>query len=268
MKIAVSAEGIDLDAGIASRFGASAYLLIVDTETGELEAVPNPSASSHQRGAGMQTVVLAISKDVTAVLTGYCSPVVQRHLSAAGIEVLTGLSGTVRDAVEHYQAGYLRRDAAESKPGPTARWTSRAAVVLALRSSTKQFAFMLPILVGVVLLIGLFNTFVSPELLSGIFTGNTALDALWGACFGSILAGNPINSYIIGGGLLQYGVSLFAVTAFIVTWVTVGVVQLPAEIAALGTRFALVRNALCFVVALPVAVVTVVILNLITGWTL
>ena len=54
-------------------------------------------------------------------------------------------------------------------------------------------------------------------------------------------------------------------TAIIVTWVTVGLVQLPAEIASLGLRFALLRNALCLVLAIPVAILTVMILNFITG---
>jgi len=138
-------------------------------------------------------------------------------------------------------------------------------LVRALRSSVKQFANILPILIGVVLCIGLFNAFVSKEALASIFSGNAVVDTLWGACFGSILAGNPINSYVIGASLLNHGVSLFAVTALIVTWVTVGLVQLPAEIASLGLRFALLRNGLCLILAIPVAILTVVILNFIIG---
>jgi hypothetical protein len=124
---------------------------------------------------------------------------------------------------------------------------------------------MLPILAGVMLLIGLFNAFVSRELLVSLFPGNVMLDTFWGACAGSIFAGNPINSYVIGGELLTRGVSLFAVTALIVTWVTVGLVQLPAEMNALGPRFAILRNAMCFLLSLPIAIITVVILNLVTS---
>jgi len=111
----------------------------------------------------------------------------------------------------------------------------------------------------------LFNAVVSKDFVASIFSANTALDTLLGASFGSILAGNPINSYVIGGELLEYDVSLFAVTALIIAWITVGVVQLPAEIAALGRRFALVRNAVSFVVALVIAIVTVEASNSITG---
>ena len=133
----------------------------------------------------------------------------------------------------------------------------------ATRSSARQFINLLPVLIGVVLLIGLFNAFISKDFLVSIFSGNMALDTLWGACFGSILAGNPINSYVIGGELLKYNISLFAVTALIVTWVTVGLVQLPAEIAALGRRFALLRNGLSFIFSIPIAIVTVLIVNII-----
>jgi len=118
---------------------------------------------------------------------------------------------------------------------------------------------------GVVLLIGLFNAFVSRDLLASVFSGNPLLDTFWAACFGSFLAGNPLNSYVIGGELLRYGGSLYAVTALIIAWVTVGLVQLPAEIAALGRRFALVRNAASFLLAIAIAIFTVVVVNLIRG---
>jgi len=90
------------------------------------------------------------------------------------------------------------------------------------------------------------------------------IDPFVGAVFGSILAGNPINSYIIGGELLRNGVSLFAVTAFIVAWVTVGVIQFPAESMMLGKRFAAVRNLTSFILCIIIAVVTVFSLGLFT----
>jgi Uncharacterized conserved protein len=265
MKIAISADGADLNARVAQRFGTSKYLVVIDLDSGDFEAVPNPAASG-QRGAGMQAVVLAISKDVKAVLTGYCGPAAQNQLTSNGIEVISGLSGTVEELVERYKKGVLQKQAeTEAEHGAKGRRIDRVILLHAAKSSARQFASLLPILISVVLLIGLFNAFVSKEFLASVFSGNPVLDTLWGACFGSILAGNPINSYVIGGELLKYGVSLFAVTALIITWVTVGLVQLPAEIAALGGKFALVRNAVSFVLFIAVAILTVVVFNLITG---
>jgi predicted Fe-Mo cluster-binding NifX family protein len=265
MKIAVSADGADSEAKVAQKFGTAEYLIIIDLDSGDFEAIPNPGASG-QRGAGVQAVVLAISKDVKTVLTGWCSPAVRNQLTANGIEVISGLSGTVGELVEKYRKGDLQKQVeAEVEPAAGRRRIDGAALLQAARSAARQFASLLPILIDVVLLIGLFNAFVPKELLASILSGNPVLDTLWGACFGSILAGNPINSYVIGGELLKHGVSLFAVTAFIITWVTVGLAQLPAEIAALGKKFALVRNAISFVLFTAAAALTVVVFNLVMG---
>ena len=261
MKIAISSEGPDLEAKTANRLGTSQYLIVVDLKTMAVEAVPNPGASA-QSGAGVQAVALAVSNEVNTVLTGYCSPIAEGYLSANGIEVLTGISGTVAEVVEKFKRDNLQNYQYESIGRAK---LDKPALSHALRSSYNQFISPLPIMIGVVLLIGLFNAFVSKGLLSLIFSGNRALDTLLGACLGSILAGNPINSYIIGGELLEYGVSLFAVTALIIAWVTVGLIQLPAEIVALGRRFAMVRNTISFVLSIAIAIITVVILDLIKG---
>jgi len=136
-------------------------------------------------------------------------------------------------------------------------------LIVAFHKALKRFISALPTITGVVLLIGLFKTFITPKMITSVFTGEPFKDTLLGSLFGSILTGNPITSYIIGGELLKDGVSLFAVTAFIVAWVTVGIFQLPAEALFLGKKFALIRNILSFVLAIVVAVATVLTLEVI-----
>jgi len=126
----------------------------------------------------------------------------------------------------------------------------------ALRKSGRQMQMMLPVLLGVILLVGLFKTFVSQAWISSVFTGQPVTDAVFGAALGSVLAGNPVNSYVVGRGLLDLGVGWVGVAAFILTWVTVGVVQLPAEIAALGPRFGIFRAVTAFILAIPLAYIT------------
>jgi predicted Fe-Mo cluster-binding NifX family protein len=265
VKIAISTERADLASNVADRFGLSPYLLVVDTQTMDFKALANPRALSRP-SAGVQAVVFAISEGVEVVLTGYCGPAAYDQLVSNGIKVITNVSGMAEEAIKKYKAGGFSQGlAVEEEKEQTTRYVNRGTLVRALRSSVRQFVNILPIMIGVVLCIGLFNAFVSTEALASIFSGNVVGDTLWGACFGSILAGNPINSYVIGAALLNHGISLFAVTAFIITWVTVGLVQLPAEIASLGLRFALLRNALCLVLAVPVAILTVMLLNFIIG---
>lgn len=122
---------------------------------------------------------------------------------------------------------------------------------------------MFPVILGVVLLIGLFKTFVTEEMIAVLFQGIVFIDGFIGSIIGSIFTGNAITSYIIGHELLIKNVSLFAVTAFIVSWVTVGVVQLPAEMAALGKRFSVLRNGISFLLSFVVAGIVTLIMGLI-----
>lgn len=140
---------------------------------------------------------------------------------------------------------------------------NRKSIFLSISGAFKSFGSAIPLFIGIILLLGLLRTYVPPKLISSIFKGKVFTDTILGSIFGSISAGNAVTSYIIGGELLKEGISLFAVTAFIVAWVTVGVIQLPAEAAILGKRFAVLRNVLSFVLSIAVAIGAVMTLGLI-----
>jgi len=136
-------------------------------------------------------------------------------------------------------------------------------ILASFYKSFKTFVTSFPMLFGVILLLGLFRMNVSPQLISSIFKGELLRDTIIGSLIGSISAGNAITSYIIGVELLNEGISLFAVTAFIVAWVTVGVIQFPAEAAILGKRFAFARNLMSFILAILVSMIVVTTLMII-----
>ena len=119
-----------------------------------------------------------------------------------------------------------------------------------------------PIILGTIILVSLASILIPKSFYTAIFQNNL-IDPIVGSAIGSILAGNPVTSYILGGELLKQGVSLIAVTAFIVAWVTVGIVQLPAESMILGKRFAITRNIVSFILSIIVAILTYVILTII-----
>lgn len=132
-----------------------------------------------------------------------------------------------------------------------------------LKQSIASFLYLVPMLFGIMLFIGLIKVFITSGMIKSFFTGYGLPDALIGSVFGSISAGNPITSYIISGELLKSGVSLFAVTAFILAWVTVGIVQFPAESEILGKKFAIQRNILSFLLSIAVAAATVYTLGVV-----
>lgn len=131
-----------------------------------------------------------------------------------------------------------------------------------ISKAAKGLWISFPSLIGVLLLVSLTNALVPSSYYSKLFTGNYITDSLIGGILGSIFAGNPLTSYIIGSEFLLQGVSLLAVTAFLVSWVTVGLVQLPAESILLGKKFALTRNITAFFFSIIVAALTVMVVNL------
>jgi len=135
--------------------------------------------------------------------------------------------------------------------------TFRQAAIKAEKGLWEAF----PMILGTILLISLISTLIPKSFYTNIFSKNIILDSFIGSLVGSISAGNTITSYILGGELLTQGISLLAVTAFLVAWVTVGLIQLPAESAILGKKFALLRNASSFILAIIVAIITTLILG-------
>jgi hypothetical protein len=120
---------------------------------------------------------------------------------------------------------------------------------------------LLPVLLGALFLISLLTQFLPRLLEAGLFGGSPIQDALVGASLGSVAAGQPVVSYLLGGELNGSGVSLVGVTALVVAWVTVGLTHLPVEAQVFGWRFAVLRNLLAFVSALCIAFIIPAVLH-------
>jgi predicted Fe-Mo cluster-binding NifX family protein len=73
----------------------------------ELEAMPNP-AMSQGGGAGIQAAQFVVGQGAQVVLTGNLGPNAFDVLQAAGVPGYLVPEGTVRQAVEGYQAGHLQ----------------------------------------------------------------------------------------------------------------------------------------------------------------
>ncbi len=107
MKVAVTSQGQNLDSKVDLRFGRASWFIVVDTETGEYQAVSNEQNLSAGQGAGIQSAQNVSRQGVEAVITGNCGPKAFRTLNAAGIKIFTGAEGSVSGVLEQFKSGKL-----------------------------------------------------------------------------------------------------------------------------------------------------------------
>lgn len=106
MIIAVTATAQGTDCAIDQRFGRAAFFAMFDTEKGFVKSIKN-DAGSASGGAGITAAKTVTDAGAKAVLTGNCGPNATRTLQATEIKIYTGVTGTVKEAVEAFKAGKL-----------------------------------------------------------------------------------------------------------------------------------------------------------------
>ncbi len=105
MRIAVSAQGKDLQSLVDPRFGRTAYFIIYDTDTQAVEVISNSENVEAAQGAGVQAAQLVARQKIQLVVSGNMGPKAFQALQAAGIKIVTWDKGTVREAVDLIQSG-------------------------------------------------------------------------------------------------------------------------------------------------------------------
>jgi predicted Fe-Mo cluster-binding NifX family protein len=126
MKVAVSAAGDQATALVDQRFGRAPFFQIFEAQSGRLLALlDNSENATGMSGAGIATAQAICAAAVGAVITGQVGPNAHQVLSAAGISIYTGASGTVAEALSAWQAGDLACTAGPDGQPATTRSTGR-----------------------------------------------------------------------------------------------------------------------------------------------
>lgn len=110
MKVAVSVTAPKRGAAFDPRFGRAPAFVIVDTDTGEQQAIANPAVRLGG-GAGIRAAELLARQGVEAAISGAFGPKACAVLGASGIRLYQAKSGTVDELVARLLSGEL--DAAE-----------------------------------------------------------------------------------------------------------------------------------------------------------
>ena len=99
MKVCITSQGPDLESQVDPRFGRCAYFVFYDLDADNFEIIENPNISGVS-GVGIQNAQLMAEKGVEVVITGNLGPNAASVLQQAGIRVITGVSGKVKDVIE------------------------------------------------------------------------------------------------------------------------------------------------------------------------
>jgi predicted Fe-Mo cluster-binding NifX family protein len=100
-KICITAKDKTWEADVDPRFGRAAYFLLLDPTKMEMEAIQNPFQDAAQ-GAGIQSAQLIAEKGVRILFTGEVGPKAGQTLESAGIQTITGISGTVQAVLQNF----------------------------------------------------------------------------------------------------------------------------------------------------------------------
>ena len=151
-----------------------------------------------------------------------------------------------------------------AKPAKTNKQNPEVSPLLgkALINSTKSFVGIMPMMIAVIALVAIFQTYVTPKVISSFFGYSNVSDIFIGAFMGAIANGQGSISFIIAEGLKEQNVSLYALSTFTLAWVSLGFVQLPAEIGVFGLKFTIIRNILAFLSTISIAYLTIFTIGL------
>ena len=109
MKIIVTSDGENMDSSVDQRFGRAWYFILYDTESGEWSAHDNKQNLEAAQGAGIQAGQKVVELGAKAVITGHCGPKAFATLIAGEVEIYQEAAGTVREAIDAFQAGKLKK---------------------------------------------------------------------------------------------------------------------------------------------------------------
>jgi predicted Fe-Mo cluster-binding NifX family protein len=119
MKIAITSETANLDSAFHPRFGRAANFVIVDTETEEWAAYPNPALNA-SGGAGIQAAQTIIKHGAQVAISGDFGPKAYSALAAGGVQMFLAPVNetlTVRELLARYRQGQLKQVSVPTNPG-------------------------------------------------------------------------------------------------------------------------------------------------------
>lgn len=107
MRVAITARGPGLEFGVDESYGRAYWIMIVDTATGDIDALDNSEIRNVLQGAGEKVGHWLADLDIDVVLTGKIGPKALRQLQENNIHIYHGACGSVAEALSDWKNGRL-----------------------------------------------------------------------------------------------------------------------------------------------------------------
>jgi predicted Fe-Mo cluster-binding NifX family protein len=107
MKLVFPSNGKGIDDHIDQRFGRCPYFVSFDTETRTVSHIDNVQNYQAAQGAGIQSATQVVNMHADVCITGHCGPKAFKVFNTAGVRVITGVDGKIREAIARFSDGNL-----------------------------------------------------------------------------------------------------------------------------------------------------------------
>lgn len=138
---------------------------------------------------------------------------------------------------------------------------SKEKTKLALKKAWKAFDNILPQFLGIILLIGIILSLLTPQQISQVIGEDSGwIGVLIASIIGSITLIPGFLAFPLAAALLENGAGYMQIGAFVSTLMMVGIVTMPVEFLYFGKKATFLRNGMGFVFSMMVAIVMGVLL--------
>jgi len=138
---------------------------------------------------------------------------------------------------------------------------SKEKTKLALKKAWKAFDNILPQFLGIILLIGIILSLLTPQQISQVIGEDSGwIGVLIASVIGSITLIPGFLAFPLAAALLDNGAGYMQIGAFVSTLMMVGIVTMPVEFLYFGKKATFLRNGMGFVFSMMVAFVMGVLL--------
>ncbi len=117
-----------------------------------------------------------------------------------------------------------------------------------LKQTWNSFLINIPIILWILILISILQVYFPLENILSF--GNKIFSIFLADLLAGLFSGNPINSYILAWEIWFSIETIFLISVFLVSWITVWFVQIPAESYFFWVRYSIIRNILSFLFAI------------------